>query len=113
MREHINEQIIIHNGSPAFVVVPYAEYQALKKQKSGDWWGENIPHEVVGNIEINGLNPIKAWRLFLKLTQQQVADKIGMKQSAYSRIENNKTLPKQITLEKIAQGLGINLNQLD
>ncbi len=85
----------------------------LKKQKSGDWWGENIPHEVVGNIEINGLNPIKAWRLFLKLTQQQVADKIGMKQSAYSRIENNKTLPKQITLEKIAQGLGINLNQLD
>jgi prevent-host-death family protein len=33
MREHINEQIIIHNGSPAFVVVPYAEYQALKKTK--------------------------------------------------------------------------------
>ena len=32
MREHIDEQIIKHNGVPVFVVVPYEAYQALKKQ---------------------------------------------------------------------------------
>ncbi|MDC9715049.1 MAG: type II toxin-antitoxin system prevent-host-death family antitoxin [Gammaproteobacteria bacterium] len=112
MRGHINEQIISHNGVPAFVVVPYEEYQELKKQKATDWWGEDTPHEVVGSIEIDGLSPIKAWRLFLKLTQQQVADRIDMQQSAYSRIENAKTLPKKTTLEKIAKGLGVSLVQL-
>ncbi|SFV86690.1 transcriptional regulator, XRE-family [hydrothermal vent metagenome] len=112
MREHIDEQIIKHNGVPVFVVVPYEAYQALKKQKSGDWWGDDTPHEVVGSVEIDGLSPIKAWRLFLKLTQQQVADRIGMQQSAYARIENNKALPKQSTLINIAQGLGVSLEQL-
>ncbi|SMM97793.1 DNA-binding protein [uncultured Candidatus Thioglobus sp.] len=112
MRQHINEQIIIHNGVPTFVVVPFDEYQALKKQKSADWWGDDTPHEVVGSIEIDGLNSIKAWRLFLKLTQQQVADRASMKQSAYARIENNKVLPKQSTLNKIAQSLGVSLDQL-
>ena len=112
MNQHINEQIITHNGVPTFVVVPYNEYQALKKQKTDDWWGDDTPHEVVGSIEIDGLSPIKAWRLFLNLTQQQVADRIDMQQSAYARIENAKTLPKKNTLEKIAQGLGVSLEQL-
>lgn len=112
MRGHINEQIITHNGVPTFVVVPYEAYQELKKQKATDWWGEDTPHEVVGSVEIDGLSPIKAWRLFLKLTQQQVADRVNMKQSAYARIENAKNPPKQSTLERIAQGLGVSLQQL-
>ncbi len=112
MRKPIDEQIITQNGVPVFVVVPYEAYQALKKQKTTDWWGDDTPHEVVGSIEIDGLNPIKAWRLFLKLTQQQVADNASMQQSAYARIENNKTLPKQTTLDKIARGLGVSLDQL-
>ena len=112
IREQIDEQIIQHNGIPAFVVVPYDAYQALKKQKNPNWWGDDTPHEVVGNV-ISGVSPIKAWRLFLKFTQKQVAQKAGMHQSAYARIENNHKPPKISTLEKIAQGLGLSLEQLE
>jgi DNA-binding XRE family transcriptional regulator len=113
MSEHINEQIIKYNGAPAFVVVPYEEYQALKKKKNPNYWGDDTPHEVVGSVMIDGLSPMKAWRLFLKLTQQQVADVANMQQSAYARIENSAKMPKNSTLEKIARGLGVDLAQLE
>lgn len=112
MREHIDEQIIKHNGVPVFVVVPFDAYQALKNQKNLNWWADETPHEVVGSV-IKGVSPIKAWRLFLKFTQKQVALKAGMQQSAYARIENNAKPPKTSTLEKIAQGLGVSLGQLE
>lgn len=46
MREHIDEQIIKHNGVSVFVVVPFDAYQALKNQKNLNWWADETPHEV-------------------------------------------------------------------
>ncbi len=46
------------------------------------------------------------------LTQTEVADKIDMDQSQYSRLEKNTTDPSVSTLNRIASALGINLTDL-
>lgn len=107
-----NIQIIEQQGKPAFAVIPWTDYQHLVAKKT-NWWGDDIPHEVVKAIAVDGISSIKAWRGFLKLTQQQVANKMGVAQSALARIENNATPPKASTISKIAQAMGISSDQLE
>lgn len=93
------------NGKPAFVVIPYAQY--LSQQ------GRNhlIPHQVVSLI-VDGSTPIRAWREFLNMTQEEVANRLGISQSAFAQQEAvNK--PRRTTREKIAKAFGINASQLE
>ena len=55
---------------------------------------------------------MKAWREHFNLTQKQLAEKSGMKQSALARIENSSTTPRRNTLLKLAEALGLNVEQL-
>ncbi len=48
-----------------------------------------IPHEVVGLVEKNGVNLVKAWRTYLGFTQARVAKKAGMSQAALSQMEKD------------------------
>lgn len=59
-----------------------------------------------------GLSRIRAWREYLNLTQKEVADKIGITQSALSQIEIPNSKIRKVTLEKIAKALGITIDQL-
>jgi DNA-binding XRE family transcriptional regulator len=47
------------------------------------------------------------------LTQQQLAEKAGLRQSHISRLENGEHSPNHITLEKIAHALGKSIGDLD
>ncbi|GAA2550668.1 helix-turn-helix transcriptional regulator [Winogradskya consettensis] len=49
---------------------------------------------------------IAARREELNLTQEQVAERSGVRQSEISRIERGKANPTQATLEKIVRALG-------
>ncbi|WP_345891324.1 helix-turn-helix transcriptional regulator [Pseudomonas protegens] len=64
---------IIHgpDGSPAFVVIPYAQYMAQYKE------ADLIPHDVVSRM-VDGATPIRAWREHLHLTQDEVARRLGV-----------------------------------
>lgn len=104
-----NYQVIHHGGMPAFVLVPYQEFISHKTKafKGG------IPHEVAQDHILNAIPLIKAWRNYLGLTQQQVADKAGMLQSAYARLESGDIEPRTETLERIAEAFGLELEQID
>lgn len=50
-------------------------------------------------------NKIKDKRIEMKITQQQLANKVGMSMSSLANIENNRTIPNVETSIKIAQNL--------
>lgn len=99
-----NVQIILKDGQPEYAVVPIEDYrrmvaslediedmrafeQAWKEHKAGD----TIPGEIVDAI-IDGETPLRAWRLYRKLTLVSLAERTGISRSYISQIENgNKT----------------------
>lgn len=112
MSVHIDPQIIKLNGKPAFAVIPWNEYQKLLNNQiesnESDVW---FPNEVV-KANARGDSLIKAWREYLNLTQAELASKAGMKQSALARLETNTTNPRKSTLLKLAEALGVTVDQL-
>ena len=71
-----------------------------------------VPNEVVNLVFDNNYSPAQAWREYLNLSQIEVAQKIGITQSAYFQYEKSQTL-KKATRIKIANALGINPDLLD
>lgn len=94
------------DGKPAFVVIPYDEYRKSLNEERG-----TIPHEVV-SATVDGATPVRAWREYLKLTQAEVATRLGISQPSYAKQENSDSL-RRSTIEKIAAALGITVEQLD
>ncbi len=97
-------------GHPAFAVLPFAEYQALKLGKAKA--EPTIPNHVVNLSLDNNVSPARAWREYLERTQADVAEQMGVTQSAYAQLEGKTTLRKS-SREKIAKALGIVAEQLD
>jgi len=103
------------DGEPAFVVIPYAEYvkthpaELVARDATED---VSVPHDVVALMLEQQMTPVRAWREYLRLTQTDVAAKMGITQSAYAQME---AAPKnrKATREKIAAALGIQPEQLD
>jgi DNA-binding XRE family transcriptional regulator len=111
MSAHIEPQIIMQNGKPAFAVIPWKEYQKLTQHDphETDVW---IPHEVVKANVINGATMIRAWREYLGMTQQELARKAGMTQPALARLEKSDSKPRIGTLRKISAAMDITIEQL-
>lgn len=108
MNARINVQTIVGaDGKPAFVVLPYEEFLGLYRGKE-----KLIPHEVVQATVLDNATPVKAWREHLRLTQQEVALRLGITQPAYAKQENSRRL-RPATLEKIAAAMGLVPDQLD
>lgn len=101
-------QIIVdRDGKPAFVVIPYAQFQRLRRAP-----GRNtVPNAVVNLAYERGTGPMAAWREHLGLTQAEVAARIGITQAAYAQMERVKQ-PRKTTLEKVASALGLDVEQL-
>ena len=82
-REHLNEQL----KDPEF----YKEYKALEPE-----------YEIIKQI-------LKA-RSELNITQKDLAERIGIKQSNISRLESGNYNPSLDFLKKVANGLGKELH---
>lgn len=100
-------QIITHSGKPAFAVVPYDQWLKLTGQNEEVYF----PHEVVG-FQLQGLSLIAAWRKYKKLSQEQLADKLGISQSAMAQIESRDSKPQNKTLQRVAAALNVTVEQL-
>ena len=124
MKEEI--QIIERDGKPEWAILPYEDYLHLIEQaehledikdfdsisaamERGD--EELIPAEVVNAI-LDGQNPIKIWREYRGLTQQQVADAIQISKPYLSQIETGKRTGTTNVLSAIAEVLNISLEQI-
>jgi len=124
MKEEI--QIIERDGKPEWAVLPYEEYLELIEHaelledirdfdrinaaiENGE--EELIPSEVVHAI-LDGENPIKVWREYRELTQQQLADAAGISKPYLSQIETGKRTGTTDILSAIAKALNVSLDEI-
>lgn len=87
----------------------------MSDQKSREKWKlyvpkDGVPHAVVSKA-IDGMSMLAAWREYLMLTQEEMAQRMGITQAGYAQIEAAKR-PRKATLEKAAAAMGITLEQL-
>ncbi|MDO8754950.1 MAG: helix-turn-helix transcriptional regulator [Anaerolineales bacterium] len=121
-----NIQLIERDGKPEWAVLPYDEYLKLLEQaemledirdydaaKAALENGEDelIPAEVVYAI-LDGENPIKVWREYRGLTQQQLADKVKISKPYISQIETGKRTGTTEILSAIAKALDVSLDEV-
>lgn len=124
MKEEI--QIIERDGKPEWAVLPYEHYLQLAEQaelledirdfdkisaaiERGE--EELIPAEVVYAI-LDGVNPVKVWREYRGLTQQQLADAAGISKPYLSQIETGRRKGTTEILSAIAKTLDISLDEI-
>lgn len=112
MKAHTENLTVLRDakGQPAFVILPVAEYERLVEKKRNE--ADYVPAEVVERIFVGNLSPIRAWREHLGLSQADVASRMEITQSAYSKIELKASV-KQSVREKVSKALGIFAEQLD
>jgi ribosome-binding protein aMBF1 (putative translation factor) len=113
MSTPIEYQRIEYNGKPAYVLVPWEDWRRIKKimdaqkaQTSG------IPQAVVEAHVLRNESIIKAWREHLGMTQQDLAKRLGVSQSAVVKFERPEARPRIATIRKIALALGLDEKQL-
>ena len=106
----INYQILTSRGKPRFAVVEYQAFmklledlEAQKKQTpSGKRKRQRKEPTAQELTRLMRTNPIKGWRLFRNLTQSELAEITGLKQTHVSLMEANKITPRRNTLSKLA-----------
>lgn len=121
-----NVQLILKEGRPEYAVMPYELYtqlvgdaemlqdiidynEAKARIESGE--EELIPATVTFAI-IDGENPVKVWREYRGLTQQQLADDAGISAAYLSQIETGKRAGKTAVLQAIARALNLTLDDV-
>jgi DNA-binding Xre family transcriptional regulator len=118
-------QVIEKDGQIEWVVIPYAEYQKLldaqemladirayDEAKARVQAGEElIPSQVVYAL-LDGENPIRVWRDFRALTQQQLANEAGISKPYLSQLESGKRRGTTNVLKRIAEALAVSLEDL-
>jgi len=121
----MNAQVIEKNGQIEWVVISYEEYQKMldavemladiraydeaKEQLQTD--EELIPSQVVYAL-LDGENPLRVWREYRGLTQQQLADKAAISKPYLSQIESGKRNGTTEVLQTIAQALNLSLEDI-
>jgi ribosome-binding protein aMBF1 (putative translation factor) len=106
-------QTIFHDGQPAFVLVPAEEFERIRPLLERRAVRDAIPQEVVEAHILREVPLVRAWREHLGLTQQQVAERAGMKQSALARLERGESVPRKATLRRLAEAMGLTVGQLE
>jgi DNA-binding XRE family transcriptional regulator len=119
-------QVIKQGDKPEWAVVPYDTYLQLVEKaemlqdiqdydnaKAALERGEDelIPAEVVDAI-LDGANPIKVLREYRNMSQQKLADQVGISVPYLSQLETNKRKGSLEVLAAIAKELNISLDML-
>lgn len=112
MSARTDYQTIHHNGKPAFVLVPVAEFERIKPLLERDSISDAIPQSVVEAHVLNDVPLIRAWREHLGMTQDELSAKAGMAQSALARLERGKSKPRTATITALADAMGLTVTQL-
>jgi len=119
-------QVIERNGHPEWAILPYEEYLQLVEQaetlqdiqdydrikaavESGE--EEVIPAGVAYALA-EGESPIKVWREFRQLTQQQLAELVGMSVPFLSQIETAKRKASMKIMVALAKALRVTVDDL-
>jgi DNA-binding XRE family transcriptional regulator len=109
MNTHIEHQIIMQNGQPVFVVIPYQDFLRFSGNMEDKVY---FPHEVVHSHTIEEKSLARAWREYKGLSQEEMAKRMGISQPAYAQMEKPSARLRLKTRMKIASALGISPDQL-
>lgn len=112
-------QIINREGKPEWAVLPYEEYLALIEQAElaedihdydiaktalANGTEELIPSKVAFAL-VKGENPLRVWREYRKLTQQQLAEQVLISVPYLSQLETGKRTASVEVLTKLVAAL--------
>lgn len=100
--------VVTNNGAVTHVLVPVDEYEALIAGTEKTGW-TRIP-AAVAEMALD-VSPLRAWREYKRMTQQQMAERMGISRPAYTQMEQSEK-PHRATLEKAAEIFGIDVAQL-
>ena len=67
---------------------------------------------MVGLTVKKGYTLVRAWREYLRLTQVEIAERMGISKAALSQMEAGGERLRKLTLEKLAAAMGIGIEQL-
>lgn len=123
MRER-SVQTIEKDGEPEYAVVPIEEYRrmvaaledaadvaAIVRAWDEDAAGETVPGEVVNAI-LDGASPLRAWRLYRRLTLDVLAERIGVSKGYLSQIEKGRKRGTLSVFRGLADALGVSIDEL-
>jgi len=121
----MNVQIINKDGHPEWAVIPYDEYIRLKEEaemlqdvadydaaKEALEQGEELIPSAVTFAILDGENPIRVWRNFRALTQQELSDRAGISKPYLSQIETGKRTGTAEVLAAIANALEVTMDDV-
>ena len=116
----INYQVLTSRGKPRFAVVDYQTFMKVLEQLESQRKDQSSAKRTRRRKEPSAselthlmrTNPIKGWRLFRNMTQSELADKTGLKQTHVSLMEANKIKPRENTLSKLAEALNCDIDDL-
>ncbi len=116
----INYQVITSRGKPRFAVVEYQTFLKMLEQVEGQKKERSTVKRTRRRKEptaseltqLMRISPIKGWRLFRNLTQSELADMTGLKQTHVSLMEAKKIMPRENTLKKLAEALNCDVDDL-
>lgn len=116
-------------GKDQYVVIPYSDYFRMRlalleydDEDESDW--EDIPYEsdIYDDVMLPGevcdvmhkenVSLQAAWRILRGMSQQEVAEKLGISQSAVSQLEALDSRPQKRTREKLAAIYGCTQEQI-
>ncbi len=108
----VDFQTIEYEGVPAFVLVPFNIFKKIQPLLDNEYKKSGIPHEIVKRNVLDNTTMIKAWREYLGMTQKQLAEKAKITQPAIAKLECSSSNPRKATLKKIADAMGLSLEQI-
>ncbi|GIK98607.1 MAG: hypothetical protein BroJett029_28160 [Alphaproteobacteria bacterium] len=120
----MTKQIIKQNGKPAFVVVPFDEWQRIEEilEDRADeaavraYWEnpdeEGFPDDVIGRI-LDRVNPVKVFREYRGMTQAALASAAQLSAMYLSQIERGERTPGRKALGKLATALRVDVEMLE
>lgn len=111
MSDKIPYPVISENGRPTHVVMPLDEFLTVFGRPDVPPKDYVFVPNDVGAAVADGVSPLRAWREHLRLTQEDVARRMGVKRPAYTQMEQS-AKPHRTTLEKAAAAFGIEFAQL-
>ncbi|HDV6335502.1 TPA: helix-turn-helix domain-containing protein [Klebsiella michiganensis] len=116
-------------GKAQYAVIPYDEYfqmclqlAELDDETEADLEDIPVEHDIYDNVMLPGdvcnimdkekVSLQAAWRILRGLSQQEVANKLGISQSAVSQLEAIDSRPQKRTREKLAAIYGCTQEQI-
>lgn len=122
----MSEQIIVTPNGERLVVIPEAEFVAMREaledredveavrafqRKLASGQEELIPAEFVNRI-IDGENKIRVWREYRSIPARELAERTGLSAAYISEIETGRKEGSVSSLKKIAAALSVDLDDL-